>query len=44
VDVRTLFATHVDLAAAVNQRLFRHDLYHRITQAREMPRPLLNFA
>ena len=38
VDVRTLFATHVDLAAAVNQRLFRHDLYHRITQARmEIP-------
>ncbi len=30
VDVRPLFATHVDLAEAVNQGRFREDLYFRI--------------
>jgi DNA-binding NtrC family response regulator len=30
VDVRTLFATHVDLRHAVNQGRFREDLYFRI--------------
>jgi two-component system response regulator GlrR len=32
VDVRTLFATHVDLRHAVNQGLFREDLYFRMAQ------------
>ena len=32
VDVRTLFATHADLAAAVNSKRFREDLYFRIAQ------------
>jgi DNA-binding NtrC family response regulator len=32
VDVRTLFATHADLAEAVNRKRFREDLYFRIAQ------------
>ncbi len=32
VDVRTLFATHVDLRHAVNQGRFREDLYFRMAQ------------
>ena len=32
VDVRTLFATHADLAEAVNSKRFREDLYFRIAQ------------
>ena len=30
VDVRTLFATHVDLRLAVNEKRFREDLYFRL--------------
>jgi len=30
VNVRTLFATHVDLREAVNRGRFRKDLYHRM--------------
>lgn len=33
VDVRTLFATHVDLRHAVNRGRFREDLYFRMAQA-----------
>jgi two-component system response regulator GlrR len=32
VDVRTLFATHVDLRRAINDGRFRDDLYYRIAQ------------
>jgi two-component system response regulator HupR/HoxA len=32
VDVRTLFATHVDLRHAVNRGSFREDLYFRMAQ------------
>ena len=32
VDVRALFATHADLAEAVNRKRFREDLYFRIAQ------------
>ncbi|MGH7440143.1 MAG: sigma 54-interacting transcriptional regulator, partial [Polyangiaceae bacterium] len=32
VDVRTLFATHVDLRRAVNEKRFREDLYFRLAQ------------
>jgi DNA-binding NtrC family response regulator len=32
VDVRALFATHADLAEAVNRKRFREDLYFRMAQ------------
>jgi DNA-binding NtrC family response regulator len=32
VDVRTLFATHVDLRRAINEGRFREDLYFRMAQ------------
>jgi len=32
VDVRTLFATHVDLCKAMNDGRFREDLYYRIVE------------
>jgi DNA-binding NtrC family response regulator len=32
IDVRTLLATHADLAEAVNRKRFREDLYFRIAQ------------
>jgi Sigma-54 interaction domain/FHA domain len=40
VDVRTIFATHVDLEAAINRGAFRQDLFFRLAQVRVFVPPL----
>ncbi|SDT00108.1 DNA-binding transcriptional response regulator, NtrC family, contains REC, AAA-type ATPase, and a Fis-type DNA-binding domains [Pseudomonas sp. Z003-0.4C(8344-21)] len=40
VDVRVLAATHVDLEAAIEKKLFREDLYYRLNVLQVMTAPL----